>query len=210
MFLNQLPQLTLKHSQAVGELTNPMRVELVSSQHLLVVRTGPGLGHPGLSLRVLNRYLPRRTESHVVSMKFFLTLFAVFGILAFTPTPVQSEQKTSENNTFNSFWSGASQASAGVICHAYKKGMIEMDQALDLIFNEYLVAYNVEIDTWTPSINWQGQSLGSSFVASFGEALDRAGCESLNAPNYLFAPEKGSNAVIKSVKKPVKKRAKGI
>ena len=175
-----------------------------------MVGTGPGLGHPGLSLRVLNRYLPRRTESHVVAMKSFLTLFAVFGISAFTPTPVQSEQKTSENNTFNSFWSGASQASAGVICHAYKKGMIEIDQALDLIFNEYLVAYNVEIDTWDPSIDWQGQSLGSSFVASFGEALDRAGCESLNAPNYLFAPEKGSNAVIKSVKKPVKKRAKGI
>ena len=175
-----------------------------------MVRTSPGLGHPGLSLGVLNRYLPRRPESHAVAMKFFLTLFVVFGISAFTPIPVQSEQKTSENNTFNSFWSGASQASAGVICHAYKKGMIEVDQALDLIFNEYLVAYNVEIDTWDSSIDWQGQSLGSSFVASFGEALDRAGCESLNAPNYLFAPENGSNAVIKPVKKPVKKRAKGI
>ena len=128
----------------------------------------------------------------------------------FMPTPVRSEQKTIENNTFNSFWSGASQASAGVICHAYKKGMIEMDQALDLIFNEYLVAYNVEMDTWDPSIDWQGQSLGSSFVSSFSEALDRAGCESLNAPNYLFAPEKGSNAVVKPVIKPAKKRVKGI
>ena len=175
-----------------------------------MVRTGPGLGHPGLSLRVLNRYPPRRPESHVVVMKFFLTLFAVFGVSAFTPTSVQSEQKTIENNTFNSFWSGASQASAGVICHAYKKGMIEMDQALDLIFNEYLVAYNVEIDTWNPSIDWQGQSLGSSFVASFAEALDKAGCESLNAPNYLFAPENDSNTVIKPVKKPVKRRVGGI
>ena len=88
--------------------------------------------------------------------------------------------------------------------------MIELDQALDLIFNEYLVAYNVEIDAWNPSIDWQGQSLGSSFVASFSEALDRSGCEFLNAPNYLFAPEKGSDAVIKPVQKPVKKRAKGI
>ena len=94
----------------------------------------------GLSLRALNRYLPLRQESHVVAMKIFLTLFAVFGISAFTPTSVQSEQKISENDTFNSFWSGASQAGAGVICHAYKKGMIEVDQALDLIFNEYLVA----------------------------------------------------------------------
>ena len=166
-----------------------------------MVRTGPGIGHPGLSLRVLNRYLLRRPESHVVAMKFFLTLFAVFGISAFTPTPVQSEQKTSENNTFNSFWSGASQASAGVICHAYKMGMIEVDQALDLIFNEYLVAYNVEMDSWDPGIDWQGQSLGSSFVASFREALDRAGCVSLNAPNYLFAAERDSNTVIESVKK---------
>ena len=142
-------------------------------------------------------------------MKFFLTLFAVFGILGFMPTPVQTEQKISENNTFNSFWSGASQASAGVICHAYKKGMIEVDQALDLIFNEYLVAYNVEIDSWNPGIDWKGQSLGSAFVASFGEALDRAGCESLNAPNYLFAPEKGNKSVIKPVEKPVKRRAEG-
>ena len=143
-------------------------------------------------------------------MKFFLTLFAVFGVSAFTPTSVQSEQKISENNTFNSFWSGASQASAGVICHAYKKGMIEVDQALDLIFNEYLVAYNVEMDSWDPGIDWQGQSLGSSFVASFGEALERAGCESLNAPNYLFATERESNTVIKSFKKSVKRRAGGI
>ena len=88
--------------------------------------------------------------------------------------------------------------------------MIEVDQALDLIFNEYLVAYNVEIDTWDSSIDWQGQSLGSSFVASFGEALDRAGCESLKSPNYLFAPQKDSNTVIKPVKKPVKRRAGGI
>ena len=143
-------------------------------------------------------------------MKFFLTLFAVFGISAFTPITVQSEQKISENNAFNSFWSGASQASAGVICHAYKTGMIEVDQALDLIFNEYLVAYNVEIDSWNPGIDWQGQSLGSSFVVSFGEALDRAGCESLKAPNYLFAPEKGGNTVIKPAKKPVKRGAGGI
>ena len=133
-------------------------------------------------------------------MKFFLTLFAVLGISAFTPTLVQSEQEISENNTFNSFWSGASQASAGVICHAYKKGMIEIDQALDLIFNEYLIAYNFEMDSWDPGIDWQGQSLGSSFVASFGEALDRAGCESLKAPNYLFSSEKDSNKVIKPVK----------
>ena len=164
----------------------------------------------GLSLRALNRYRPRRLESPVVAMKIFLTLFAVFGISAFTPISVQSEQKISEHNDFNSFWSGASQASAGVICHAYKKGMIELDQALDLIFNEYLVAYNDEIDSWNPDIEWQGQSLGSSFVASFGKALDRAGCESLNAPNYLFAPEKDSNTVIKPVKKPVKRRAGGI
>ena len=153
----------------------------------------------------MSSYLPRRPESNVVAMKFFLTLFAVFGISAFTPTPVQSEQKTSENNTFNSFWSGASRASAGVICHAYKKGMIEIDQALDLIFNEYLVAYNVEMDSWDPGFDWQGQSLGSSFVVSFGEALDRAGCESLKAPNYLFAPEESNSTVIKPVKKSVKK-----
>ena len=88
----------------------------------------------GLSLLALNRYLPRRLESPVVAMKLFLTLFAVFGISAFTPISVQSEQKIG-GSTFNSFWSGASQASAGVICHAYKKGMIEIDQALDLIFN---------------------------------------------------------------------------
>ena len=143
-------------------------------------------------------------------MKFFLTLFAVLGISAFTPTLVQSEQEISENNTFNSFWSGASQASAGVICHAYKKGMIEIDQALDLIFNEYLIAYNFEMDSWDPGIDWQGQSLGSSFVASFGEALDRAGCESLNAPNYLFSSEQDSNAVIKPAKRPDKRRAGGI
>ena len=128
----------------------------------------------------------------------------------FTPISVQSEQKISENNTFNSFWSGASQASAGVICHAYKKGMIEVDQALDLIFNEYLVAYNVEMDSWNSDIDCQDRSLGSSFVASFGEALDKAGCESLSAPNYLFAPEKDGNAVIKPVKKPVKRRVGGI
>ena len=145
-----------------------------------------------------------------VAMKFFLTLFAVFAVSAFHAHISSIRIKISENNTFNSFWSGASQASVGVICHAYKTGMIEVDQALDLIFNEYLVAYNVEMDSWDPGTDWQGQSLGSSFVASFREALDRAGCESLNAPNYLFAPEKGGNAVIKSVKKPVKKRAKGI
>ena len=177
---------------------------------MLVVRTGPGLGHSGLSLRVLNRYLPRRLESHVVAMKFFLTLFAVFGISVFTPTPVQSEQKTSENNAFNLFWSGASQASAGVICHAYKEGMIEMDQALDLIFNEYLVAYNVEIDSWSAGIDWKGQSLGGSFVVSFREALDRAGCESLKAPNYLFVPEKGNIEVIKPIEKPIKKLIRGM
>ena len=121
----------------------------------------------GLSHRALNRYLPRRPESPVIAMKFFLTLFAVFGIAAFTPISVQSEQKISGNNTYNSFWSGASQASAGVICHAYKKGMIEVDQALDLIFNEYLVAYNIEMDSWNPDIDWQGQSLGSSFCGFF-------------------------------------------
>ena len=143
-------------------------------------------------------------------MKFFLTLLAVFGVSAFTTTSVQSEQKISENNTFNSFWSGASQASAGVICHAYKKGMIEIDQALDLIFDEYLIAYNFEMDSWDPGIDWQGQSLGSSFVVSFREALDRAGCESLNAPNYLFAAEGDSNTVIESVEKSVKRRAGGI
>ena len=88
--------------------------------------------------------------------------------------------------------------------------MIEVDQALDLIFNEYLVAYNVEMDSWNPGIDWHGQSLGSSFVASFGEALDRAGCESLKSPNYLFAPERDSNTVIKPVKKPVKRGAGGI
>ena len=37
--------------------------------------------------------------------------------------------------------------------------MIEVDQALDLIFNEYLLAYNVEMDSWNPDIDWQGQSL---------------------------------------------------
>ena len=143
-------------------------------------------------------------------MKFFLTLFAVFGVSAFSPTSVQSEQKISENDAFSSFWSGASQASAGVICPAYKKGMIEIDQALDLIFNEYLIAYNFEMDSWDPGIDWQGEGLGSSFVASFGEALDRAGCESLNAPNYLFSSEKDSNTVIEPVKKPVKRRAGGV
>ena len=74
------------------------------------------------------------------------------------------------------------------------------------MFNEYLIAYNFEMDSWDPGINWQGQSLGSSFVASFGEALDRAGCESLKAPNHLFSSEKDSNIVIK----PVKRRAGGI
>ena len=143
-------------------------------------------------------------------MKFVLTLFAVFGILALTPPPVQSEQKTNENNVFNSFWSGASQASAGVICHAYKKGMIEMNQALDLIFNEYLVAYNVEIDSWDPDNDWSGQSLGGSYVASFREALDRVGCESLNSPNYLFTPDKDNNNVVKPINRPVKKRARRI
>ena len=160
-----------------------------------MVRRGPGECRPlGLSFRVLNRYFPRRPESHVIAMKFFLTLFAVFGISVIMPLPVRSEQKISEDNAFNSFWSGASQASAGVICHAYKKGMIEMDQALDLIFNEYLVAYNFEIDSWDPDVYWQGQSLGGSFVSSFGEALDRAGCESLNTPNYLFAPEENNDS----------------
>ena len=143
-------------------------------------------------------------------MKFFLPIFVLFGISAFTPTPVLSEQKTSENNTFNSFWSGASQASAGVICHAYKKGMIEMDQALDLIFNEYLVAYNVEIDSWGAGVDWNGQSLGGYFVDSFREALDRAGCESLKAPNYLFVPGKGSNPAIKPIEKPIKKQIRGM
>ena len=149
-------------------------------------------------------------ERHVVAMKIFLTLFAVFGISAFIPTAVESEQKASENNTFNSFWSGASQASAGVICHAYKEGMIEMNQALDLIFNEYLIAYNFELDSWNPNINWSGQSLGSSYVASFREALDRVGCQSLNSPNYLFAPDKNSNTVIEPVKRPAKKRTREI
>ena len=88
--------------------------------------------------------------------------------------------------------------------------MIDIDQALDLIFNEYLIAYNFEMDSWDPDIDWQGQSLGSSFVASFGEAIDRAGCESLNASSYLFAPEKGDKAVVKPVEKPVKRRAGGI
>ena len=171
----------------------------------------PGGCRPlGLYLRALNRYLPLRLESHVVAMKIFLILFAVFGISAFTPTSVQSEQKTSKNDTFNSFWSGASQAGAGVICHAYKKGMIEVDQALDLIFNEYLVAYNVEMDSWDPGIDWKGQSLGSSFVASFRKELDRAGCESLNAPNYLFATDGDSNAVTKSIQKSIKRRAGGF
>ena len=118
--------------------------------------------------------------------------------------------KISENDTFNSFWSGASQAGAGVICHAYKKGMIEVDQALDLIFNEYLVAYNSEMDSWDPGIDWKGQSLGSSFVASFRKELVRAGCESLNAPNYLFATDGDSNAVTKSIQKSVERRAGGF
>ena len=97
----------------------------------------PGGCRPlGLYLRALNRYLPLRLESHVVAMKIFLTLFAVFGISTFTPTSAQSEQKTSKNDTFNSFWSGASQAGAGVICHAYKKGMIEVDQALGSVVAE--------------------------------------------------------------------------
>ena len=143
-------------------------------------------------------------------MKFIFTLFAVFSISALTPTPAQSEEKTSENNSFNSFWSGASQASAGVICHAYKKGMIEMDQALDLIFNEYLIAYNVEIDSWDPDIDWSGQSLGGSYVASFREALNRVGCESLNSPNYLFSPDKNNDEVIKLHNRPDKKRAREI
>ena len=78
--------------------------------------------------------------------------------------------------------------------------MIEVDQALDLIFNEYLVAYNVEMDSWDPGIDWKGQSLGSTFVVSFGEALDRAGCESLKAPNYLFAPEKGKKQSLNQLK----------
>ena len=171
------------------------------------MRTGSGeCSAIGLSLRGLSSYLPRKPEGNAFPMKLPLILFAVFGISAFTPTLVKSEQKMSENNTFNSFWSGASRASAGVICHAYKKGMIEMDQALDLIFNEYLIAYNVEMDSWDPDIDWKGQSLGSSFVASFGEALDRAGCDSLNAPNYLFSPKESNNTVLK----PVKKRAIGI
>ena len=143
-------------------------------------------------------------------MKIFLTLFAVFGISAFTPTSVQSEQKISENIAFNSFWHGASQAGAGVICHAYKNGMIEVDQALDLIFNEYLVAYNVEMDSWDPEVDWQGQSLGSSFVASFRKELDKAGCESLNAPNYLFAADGDGTTVIESIEKSVKRRAGGF
>ena len=88
--------------------------------------------------------------------------------------------------------------------------MIEVDQALDLIFDEYLVAYNVEMDSWDLGIDWQGQSLGSSFVAFFRKELDRAGCESLNAPNYLFSSDGGSNAVIESIKKPVKRRAGGL
>ena len=143
-------------------------------------------------------------------MKFFLTTFAAFGISAFTPISVHSEQKIGENNTFNSFWSGASQASAGVICHAYKKGMIEIAQALDLIFNEYLVAYNFEMDSWDTGIDWKGQSLGSSFVASFRKELDRAVCESLNAPNYLFSTDGDSNAVTKSIQKSIKRRAGGF
>ena len=149
-------------------------------------------------------------ESHVVAMKFFLTLFAVFGMSAFSPMSAQSEKKIIENNTFNSFWSGASQASAGVICHAYKKGMIEMDQALDLIFHEYLVAYNFEMDSWDPGIDWSGQSLGSSYVASFRQALDRVGCESLTSPNYLFGSENESSTVITPVNKSVKKRSSEI
>ena len=128
-------------------------------------------------------------------MKVFLTLIVVFGISVFKPAPVNAERKEIENNTFNSFWEGASQASAGVICHAYKKGMIEIDQALDLIFNEYLIAYNVEIDSWDPGIQLPSQSLGGSYVASFRETLDRIGCESLKSPNYLFAPEKNNKSV---------------
>ena len=132
----------------------------------------PGGCRPlGLYLRALNRYLPLRLESHVVAMKIFLILFAVFGISAFTPTSVQSEQKTSENDTFNSFWSGASQAGAGVICHAYKEGMIEVDQALDLIFNEYLVAYNVEMDSWDPGIDWKGQAWAALLWLLFARSL---------------------------------------
>ena len=50
-------------------------------------------------------------------------------------------------------------------------GMIEVDQALDLIFNEYLVAYNVEMDSWDPGIDWQGQSLGSSLWLLFVRRL---------------------------------------
>ena len=49
--------------------------------------------------------------------------------------------------------------------------------------------------------------LGSSFVASFRKELDRAGCESLNAPNYLFATDGDSNAVAESIQKSVKRRA---
>ena len=130
-------------------------------------------------------------------MKSLLTLIAVFGVTAFTPAPVYSEQKTIEDNTFNSFWVGASQASAGVICHAYQKGMIEIDQALDLIFNEYLVAYNAEIDSWDPDIDLPRQGLGGSFVESFRGTLDRIGCESLKSPNYLFVPNENAKRVKK-------------
>ena len=85
-----------------------------------------------------------------------------------------------------------------------------MNQALDLIFNEYLIAYNVEVDSWDPDIDWSGQSLGSSYVASFRESLDRIGCESLNSPNYLFEPEKNDNTVAEPINRPLKKRTRDI
>ena len=50
----------------------------------------------------------------------------------------------------------------------------------------------------------QDDSLGK------GSALDRAGCESLKAPNYLFVTEKGANALIKQIEKPIKKQIRGM
>ena len=112
-------------------------------------------------------------------MKCLLSLVYVFGVAAITAIPAFAEQKAPTTTALSPFWMGASQASAGVICHAYLNNMIAKDEAKRLIFNDYRSVCQMEMDSEGMDAHLD---FSTSYVAWFRDTLDRVGCESLNNP----------------------------
>ena len=119
-------------------------------------------------------------------MKCLLTLTALLGVSVISVLPGFAEQKTPTTTALSPFWMGASQASAGVICHAYLNNMITKDEAVQLIFNDYRSVYQMKIDSEGMDAHLE---FATSYVAWFRDTLDRAGCESLKIPYGIDNPE---------------------